>query len=481
MYILIAEDNSDLRKSISELLESSGYSTIEAENGKQAFELIQSQIVDMVISDINMPGMNGMELLQNIKEDNSLKDIIVVLMTGYTDLKDAVNCMKLGAYDYISKPINFEELLLLIERINEINTLKQKNKELSEENNNINKSKRQLEEKIEKIIKDYAKEKNIDEIGIFSDIYYRVFYTASKYQNSIHVPILLEGETGTGKEVMANFIHFGNRDKQAPFIAVNCATMNPNLFENEIFGYEAGSYTGGKTKGEMGKIELADGGTLFLDEITELNLEMQAKLLRVIQERKYYRVGGLKELKVNCRFICSTNVDMEQLVDEGAFREDLYFRLNIGHIKIPPLRNRKNEILPLANMFLRRFSVNLRKKLTEFSKDAQDVLVSYDWPGNVRELKNTLERVSILSETEIIEKDQLDFLLRKGAKYRQKIKRKFSIDNIDLPEDHLELNQFILDIVKKALDAHNGNKTDTAKYLGITRGILYTYLKKINL
>jgi transcriptional regulator with PAS, ATPase and Fis domain len=288
------------------------------------------------------------------------------------------------------------------------------------------------------------------------------------------LPVLIEGETGTGKEVIARLIHFGEGGTDTPFIDLNCAALAPSVFESDLFGYEAGAFTGGLPRGQKGKLDLAFGGTLFLDEITEMSLELQAKLLRVLQEKEFYRVGGLKKIKTDVRIICATNTDIENRMGLGAFRRDLFFRLNTARIHLAPLRQRKDEIIPLAESFLARFTQEKRKRFEGISKEASQVLISYDWPGNIRELKNIIEYAVVMYNDTQLRTEHL------GPLFKLKVSMTTESDGALLPPTYLCLAKHTNKIILEALRMHNGNKTSTAKYLGMPIRTLYRRLERLS-
>lgn len=318
-------------------------------------------------------------------------------------------------------------------------------------------------------------------IGIFSRNTKKVYEQGQRLHDNPDINVLIEGETGTGKEVLARYIHFGPEMAAAPFVAVNCASLTPSLFESELFGYEAGAFTGGDPKGKPGKLELADGGTLFLDEIAELSTDFQAKLLRVMQEREYYRVGGLKRRSCNARFICATNRNVTESVASRDFREDLYYRLSVGYLKIPPLRERREEIMPLAELFLNELKERKGTRFDVFSNDARRVLEEHEWHGNVRELKNVIERIVLLCDGDTIDKVHIDTGMSNACSRMCETGEQHAIESPTLMDDmsEFDLNGWTLDIVKQALELHHWNKTKTARFLKITRNELYTHLKHL--
>lgn len=321
----------------------------------------------------------------------------------------------------------------------------------------------------------------IANVGIFSDTMRQIVILAQKYHENRNLPVMIEGETGTGKELVAKTIHFGDMGIPGPFIDINCATIPANLFESELFGYEAGAFSGAAQQGHKGKFDLAQGGTLFLDEITELPLEMQPKLLRVIQEKEFFRVGGLQKVKTDVRIICATNLELSQLVEQGRFRKDLYYRLKVGHIFVPPLRARKEEIIPLASMFLTEMAAGQGRKFRRISEEAQEILLSYEWPGNVRELRNIMEWVLALHDDAELKPHHLPLAPPPFGRLltgRATTPSQLQPHDFDLPPEHFSLQDFTDSIILKAVEKHGGNKTAAAEYLGISRRSVYYCLEK---
>jgi len=487
LKILIAEDDNLSRAGISGLLKDIGHSVIECGNGCDALEAFSNNgDLDLVISDIKMPGINGIELLKKVKEARREIHPEVILFTGFGDMTSAIDAIRSGAYDYILKPINIEELIKAIERLEERNALRRRNEELSQKVAVAEKLTEDTKEEMQLLKNAYCHAIGLDQIGVFSNTLKKILAEARKLHTDRSIPVLIEGDTGTGKEVIARYIHYGKGELAAPFIDINCAAISPSIFESELFGYEAGSFTGGLSKGQKGKFDIAAGGTLFLDEIAEMPIDLQAKLLRVIQEKEFYRIGGLKKVKTDVRIICATNLDIEEKVKEQKFRQDLYFRLNVGRIFLPPLKERSDEILPLARLFLKDFSASKKKNFTMISPEAEKMLVSYNWPGNIRELKNIIERIVLMSDDKTLGAGHLEMLLKNARGESQDISKnvkktaKIDIKDFELPEKGLDLELFNIEIIKKALEKNRGNKSDTANYLGISRRSLYCKLKHIS-
>ncbi|MBN1969175.1 MAG: sigma-54-dependent Fis family transcriptional regulator [Candidatus Delongbacteria bacterium] len=476
MNILIVDDVKENIIALSDFLDTVGYNTYRASNGVEALKIVDENDINLVISDIRMPEMDGFTLLETLKKSVKYNLIPIILVTAFGDIENAVNAMKNGAYDYLLKPIDINELYEKIKRIEKIIQLDKENRKLKEENSK------------QKIVIDNLNflirgKDNFNVSGIISEKMKNIYRFAEKLHNSSDTPVLLEGETGTGKEVLARAIHNGPDFVKTPFVAINCAAIPESLFESEIFGYEAGAFTGGNPKGQIGKIEIAENGTLFLDEIGEISSMIQAKLLRVIQEKEYYRIGGKKPIKCNVRFVCSTNINLERAMDSGHFRKDLFYRFSAGHIKIPPLRERKEDVLPLAEHFLKELRQFGKTELAGFDDNAKSIISDYFFPGNVRQLKNTIERIALMVDDTIIKAEYVEPFL-KAVKFDSIIinqNKKIEIDtqDIKLPDDRLDLNKLNLKIVEMALLRFKYNKTETANYLGIPRTSLYGYIKRL--
>ncbi|HOP49170.1 MAG TPA: sigma-54 dependent transcriptional regulator [Ignavibacteriales bacterium] len=482
MNILLLDDDKGSREALDRFLNKIGYKIVTASTPFDAIEILSQNTFDIIISDVKMPQMSGLEFLETIKQKNIKGQAEVILITGFATIKEAVKALKLGAYDYISKPIDIDELLNAIEKIANVKKLQTELNTIKHDFQiELEKTKETFLTQITDLKKKLLEQSGIGHLTIFSETMKSVYTMAEVIGQDPTVPILLEGETGTGKEMLARYIHLVNEDVNSPFIAINCPAINPNLFESELFGYESGAFTGALAKGQKGKFELAAGGTILLDEISEIPNEIQAKLLRVIQERKYFKVGGIKEYDLKARIICTTNRDIKKLVQEGKFREDLYYRLTTGHIIIPPLRERKNEIIPLALSFLKEFSEKRNKKFSSISNEAQIILLNHPWEGNIRELRNILEKIVVLFNDHTLKPTHLQLL----PGFR---KQNTKPNAIDLPiseylasGSNIDLENYILDIVKFALELNKNNKVKTAQQLGISRDKLYTYIKHLKL
>ncbi|MGE5418400.1 MAG: sigma-54-dependent transcriptional regulator, partial [Acidobacteriota bacterium] len=350
MQILLIDDEADSRHFIANFLKKFGYSVTEAGDGLEALRIIEEQDFGLVLTDIRMPGISGIEMLSELRKLPDKRHTYVVVFTAFGDVQSAVDALRLDAYDYLFKPIDARELLNLVQKIE--GHLRQTEEMAIQHTGRTTPPYKESANKTQS----YINIMGIGQAGVFAESMKQIFEQAQVLHSAREIPVLVNGETGTGKELVARYIHCLEGEGCSPFIDVNCSALSPTLFESELFGYEAGSFTGGLSGGRKGKFDLASGGTLFLDEISEIPVELQAKLLRVIQEKEFFRVGGLQKIKCDVRIICATNVNIEKRIDQGLFRRDLYHRLSAGHIIIPPLKDRKEEIVPLAQMFMRHFA-----------------------------------------------------------------------------------------------------------------------------
>lgn len=443
--ILVADDESSQRVVLVGYLKQKGYEVLEAKSAEEAIETAKKSIIDIILTDYKMPGKSGLDLLREVKKINP--EISVVIITAFGTIEDAVKAMKEGAYDYLTKPIDLDELDLLVKRMIERQQLLSENKMLKE----------QLSDKY-KLSGIIAESKKMED----------VLSVAARVAES-KASVLLRGESGTGKELLAKAIHFASPRKDKPFIAVNCAALNENLLESEMFGHEKGAFTGAD-KQRIGRFELADGGTLFLDEVGDLPLSTQVKLLRVLQEQKFERVGSSKTISVDVRVIAATNRDLSLLIQEGRFRDDLYYRLNVVTIEIPPLRQRREDVKPLIEFYSRKFSEETKFPFLSFSKEAVDKLLKYDYPGNVRELENIIHRAVVLSRGELVTVDEIA-----GNLDTQPSEQELQSSVMDL---NRQVEQLEKKLVLKALDETKGNQTQAANLLGISERNLRYRLNK---
>jgi two-component system response regulator AtoC len=437
--LLIVDDEKAIRENLAKYL-SSDYVTYIASNGLEAIKLIdENSDIEVVLSDMKMPEMDGLELLEKIQ--NNGKDMITIFVTGFSTIESAVNAMRKGAYDYLTKPIDLNKLEITLK-----NAIA--HKKLRSENIML---KQQIKEKFDAS----TLVGNSAEIKEILDLVKRVASTKAT--------ILIGGESGTGKELVANIIHYNSAVSDGPFIKVNCSALAEGVLESELFGHEKGSFTGALFM-KKGRFELADGGTLFLDEIGDLPPSIQVKLLRFLQESEFERVGGTKTLKVDVRIISATNKNLVQLVSEEKFRDDLFYRLKVVSVNVPPLRDRREDITPIVDYFLNKFSEIHNKQISNISKDAMKIIKSYSWPGNIRELMNCIESAVVMNIGNTITADSLPPFLSSVKTSKQSAK---TPDNL-------------FDIEKKAifdaLDKTHGNKAEASRVLGIGLRTLYRKL-----
>ena len=447
--ILVIDDEAAQRDVLTGYLKKKGYKIFSASSGKEGIEITKNNPVDIILSDFKMPDLNGIEVLEKVKEINP--EISLVIVTAYGTVENAVKAMRLGAFDYISKPVDLDELDLMIERIIEHKSLKSENQLL----------KTQLQEK-HKISSVISNSQKMEE----------VINVAARVADS-KATVLITGENGTGKEVLAKAIHYMSPRKEKPFVAVNVPALTETLLESELFGHEKGAFTGAD-KMKKGRFEIAHGGTIFLDEVGDIPQSIQVKLLRVLQEHQFERVGGTEKIEVDVRIIAATNKELEQKIKNGTFREDLYYRLNVVSIKIPPLRDRKEDILPLIESFIEKYCKENDKEKLEASKEAIDVLMKYNYPGNVRELENIVERAVVLTRGKVITLNDLPMNMRgfKQEKALAILGKGTLTDQVGALEKQL---------IYDALQESNGNQTKAGKLLGLTERNLRYKLKKYNI
>lgn len=448
LNILIVEDGRSQREMLKDFLAREGHRVTEAEEGNTAIRQVQSSYFDLLLLDFKMPGMNGIEVLEKIKKINP--KINVIMMTAYGTIETAVDAMKLGAVDYITKPIDLDQLLTLVNRISERQTLIRENEILRQKVWKKGLAQEQI------IYKDPGMETIVNMVGRVA---------------SSRATVLIMGESGTGKELFANLVHATSPRSGKPMIVVNCSALPETLLESELFGHEKGAFTGATAR-RIGRFEEADGGTLFLDEIGELSPPVQVKLLRFLQEREFQRLGGNQTIRSDVRIISATNRDLEEKVREGLFREDLYYRLNVVSITIPPLRDRRGDIPVLTEYFLKRFASENNKDIEGLSNEAMDILMKYDYPGNVRELENIIERAVVITRDRVISIRDLpfeDISSNHFADYHEGGALKDEIESLERRR------------IEQALEETGNNQTKAAELLGITERTLRYKLKKYNL
>ena len=449
--ILIVEDNKDMNFLLSSILREEGYHVISVGNGARAIQEVKKKIPDLVLLDMRLPGMNGIEILERFRGIDS--DMLVIMITAFAEVSDAVKAMKLGAYDYITKPFNNDELLITIRNAIKTRTLSQEVATLKSKLGEKEAIKKQFGESV-------AIKRVIKQVDLIAPT---------------NMSVILQGKSGTGKEVIANLIHEKSQRKSKPFVALDCGAIPDTLIESEIFGYEKGAFTGANNTKE-GKFEEANGGTLLLDEITNLPFDGQAKLLRAIEEKIVTHVGGKRKIMVDVRIISTTNLDFKEEIQNGNFREDLYHRLNEFQIDLPLISERIEDIPILAFEFLQDANKELGKRINGFSDGAKKMMTSYSWPGNVRELKHVVKRATLMAEGNFIEPEDLSFVISdktEAVSILNNINEGSSYDDI--------ISKFEKELIVSALEKANGNKTKAAESLSMNRKTLYRKMKSLNL
>jgi DNA-binding NtrC family response regulator len=444
--IVVADDDPYIQEILGDRLECLGYRVLRAADGGQALELVEREDPQLVFLDIEMPGMRGLEVLREMRKRE--KDVPVVMITAYGSIDVAVEAMKEGAYDFIPKPFKATHIALVVEKAMERQRLRREKEVLSEE---VDKRHRLI-------------------AGSSTALNQAI--SVGKKAATSNSTILLLGESGTGKELFARAIHAWSERKDRPFIAINCAGLSKELLESELFGHEKGAFTGA-TQIKKGKIELANGGTVFLDEVGDISEELQTKLLRFLQEREFERVGGTKLFRVNVRIIAATNRNLETAVKEGGFREDLYYRLNVVPIVLPPLRSRKEDVPALAEFFMQRFSAESNKPFVEISPEAMDALVAYNWPGNVRELANAIERAVVLGQPPTIQIEDLSPGIIAAEPEGDSRAAQVSY--------HESMDEHRREIIVHALAQTQGNRAAAARLLGLQRSYLMRLMKSFQI
>jgi len=444
--ILLADDDDNLRRVLEFQLSEAGYKILTAADGAEAFEIFTNNDFDCVITDLRMPKLSGLELLEKIKIGNA--EIPVVVITAFGEVETAVSAMKAGAFDYINKPFNRDQILLTLERAVSFSETKTENRRLRE------------------IVK---KEFQIENLVGDSPPMRAVLNVVERVSRS-DATVLIAGESGTGKELIAKGIHFSGKRKDKPFIPINCAAIPENLIEAELFGYKRGSFTGASLD-TKGKFEDASGGTLFLDEISAMPLPLQPKLLRVLQEQEIVRIGESTPRKIDVRIIAATNQNLEKMVEDGFFREDLYFRLAVVPVNLPPLRTRREDIPLLVKHFFKRAKEKHSFEDLKIEREVFNKMSNYSFPGNVRELENLIERMVVLSDGEKITLQDVPQSITKPVET-------FGNVRLELPSENISLDAVEREIIRYALDMHNGNQSQTARYLGITRSALIYRMQK---
>ncbi len=450
--VLVLDDEYLIRWTLQKNLEKEGYEVILAETGEEALEKVREEAPDLALLDIKLPGMDGYEVLEKaLKIDEG---IIPIMITAFDEVEKVVRAMRLGAFDYITKPFDFSKVHLSIQKALEASQLRREIRHLRREKRNW-----------------YG----FDNIIAVSPEMGRVLQISEKIAQSETATVLIQGESGTGKEVIAHLIHERSRRQNMSFITVNCANFPEQMLENELCGHEKGAFTDAKEV-KKGLLEIADKGTLFLDEIGDMSLNLQGKILRLVEQKTFRRMGGLKDIQVDIRIITATNKDLLKQKEEGKFREDLFYRINVASIRIPPLRERPDDILPLTKYFLQKYNEEFHKNVQKISKGVEDFLGNYNWPGNVRELKNVIERAMILVEGDTLLMEHLPMEILGQASKQGGV-----IEGIRIPQEGISLEKVEEALVRQALKMTNGNQTRAAKLLDISRDALRYRMQKFGI
>ncbi len=450
--ILVVDDEYLVRWTLQQSLMKEGYEVLVSETGEEALDKVKEEAPDLVLLDVKLPGMDGYQVLE--KTLGIDPDIVPIMITAYEDVGGVVKAMKLGAFDYITKPFDFDKIRLSVLKALEASQLKRELRHLRREQRNI---------------------RGFDNIVAVSQGMKQVLQFAEKMAESETSTVLVQGESGTGKELIAHAIHDRSKRRNMSFVAVNCAGFLEQTLENELCGHEKGAFTDAKEV-KKGLLEVADGGTLFLDEIGDMNQNLQAKLLRLVEQKCFRRIGGLKDIQVDVRIITASNKDLIKLKEEGKFREDLFYRINVASLKIPPLRERPDDILSLTKYFVGKFNEEFHKNIQKISKGVEDFFLSYNWPGNVRELKNVIERAMILGEGDALLMEHLPMEILGQASRQGK-----EIEGIRIPPGGISLEKVEEVLVKQALKITNGNQTKAAKLLDISRDALRYRMQKFGM
>ncbi len=452
--ILIVDDEKLMRVSLENQLKKEGFFVRSMKTAGEALKYIRNEDYDIVVSDLRLPGLDGIEFLKEIKSIS--QSTIVIIMTAYGTVESAVTAMREGAFDYICKPFSTDELIIKLERAlnykkatSEVTRLRSEIQELYGQDNIVGKGEAMM--------------KIFDTIKTVSDR---------------ETTVLIQGDSGTGKELISGAIHYNSSRKEGPFVKLSCAVLNKEILESELFGHEKGAFTGA-IKTRRGRFELADGGTIFIDDLDDIPIEIQVKLLRVLQESEFERVGGEKTISVNVRLICATKEDLAILVKQGKFREDLYYRLNVVAITLPALRERKEDIPLLINYFIKKYSKRLKIPRPDISQDTVDLLMKHDWPGNIRELENAVEHALVFTSDNKITVQSLPEYLKRFESVSDKIH--LDLNKKDKIDFHDTVEEFERNLIKWAYKRANGNQVNMAEILGIPRTTLRNKMIKLNL
>ena len=450
--VLVVDDEYLIRWTLQQKMEKAGYEVFVAETGEEGIQKIKEEAPDIVLLDIKMPGMDGYEVLEEaVKIDPGL---VVIMITAYEDIGGVVRAMRLGAFDYIIKPFDFDKILISVQKSLETSKLRRE---------------------VERLRADKRIDIGFQDIVAVSKEMARVFEMVNKISRSETSTVLIQGDSGTGKELIAHAIHQRSKREKMPFITVNCAGFPEYLLENELCGHQKGAFTDAKEV-KKGLLELAEGGTLFLDEIGDMDLSLQSKLLRLVEQKTFRRMGGVKDIQVDVRIITATNKDLLKLKEEGKFREDLFYRINVASLRLPSLRERSDDILPLTKFYVEKYNKEFHRNIIKIDNAVEEFFVNYKWPGNVRELKNVIERAMILGEGDTLLMEHLPIEILGQVSRRGK-----TIEGISIPQEGISLEKVEEGLVRQALKMANGNQTKAAKLLDISRDALRYRMQKMGL
>ena len=462
--ILLVDDEDTIRLFLEKTLREEGYEALTAATGAEALEITRSELPDLVLLDLKLPDMSGLEVLRQIKEE--VPEVCVIMLTAFGDIETAVTAMKKDAFDFVSKPVNLEQLLMTIEKGLES---------------------RKLTRELFELRRRFKLDVGDDYIPGESQQMKEIYEIVKRVAQSDTTTILIQGESGTGKEMIATMIHRYSARRDQPFLEVNCASLPEELLESELFGHEKGAFTDAKNQ-KVGLLELANKGTLFLDEIGEMSLTIQVKVLRVLERMTFRRVGGTKDIKVSVRIISATNSDLESAVQRKAFREDLYYRLKVVPVFIPPLRERKEDIYLLLKYFLNHFNKQFNKDFREVADAAYDVILNHPWPGNIRELKNMVERIVLLEDDTVLRADHIPQSIRQGtvpARELSAVRRIEGALSRPFPDEGMALEELMdgveRELIGKAMREAGGNQSRAARFLQLNRDKIRYRLKNLNM
>jgi DNA-binding NtrC family response regulator len=454
--ILIIDDDELLSQTFNRVLKQAGYNVQVCLNGEEAIQKIQSYNPDLILLDIYLGNINGIYLLEEIRKMGILTPVIII--TAYSDVELAVKAIKLGAEDFVVKPIDIDHLELIVGK--SLNTQKLKNEVSS----------------LKQVLKSQFETQLNPIIGKTPE-FLSVLDIALSFGKSEDTTVLIEGESGTGKELIARFIHNNSSRADGPFITVNCGAIPKEIAESELFGYERGAFTGATDKTRQGKFEIANNGSILLDEISELSLDLQVKLLRVLQDKKFYRLGGSKEITVDVRIIAATNRDLKKAVETGEFREDLFYRLNVAHIRVPSLYQRKDDIPLFINTFISEFSKKFNKNFRGIEDQSLNLLITQRWKGNIRELRNVIERIILIENDIMIRMKHLDFL--KSSVVSEQMEEQDFL--LRIPQDGISIEKVLKSLILQTLSITQGNQMEAARILGLTRSKLRYRMQQLGI